>query len=156
MQFSFKYFPVKTPGVSAITKTNQMANRTLNFEEGNGNWWRPFNHERELLIGPEHWLHWHPSCSSVGKYGWKAVGNHAIWFFFLITYSRGNSWCPWYNRIKSCFPVSANFGFREIWVSNVHIVHREPKLFSFLCLTKYPKLHKGMRISLTEASYKKS
>ena len=147
MQFSSKYIPVKTPGVhsrkywvSAIKKTNQMASRTLTFEEGNGNWWRPFNHERELLIGlsldyQENWLHWHSSCSSVGKYGWKAVGNHAIWFFF-DTYSGGNSWCPWYNRIKSCFPVSANFGFREIWVSNVHIVHREPKLFCFFMFDK--------------------
>ena len=59
-----------------IKKPNQMANRTLNFEAGNGNWWGPRNHERKLLIGPEHalhWIHWHISCSCVEKYGWKTV-----------------------------------------------------------------------------------
>ena len=51
----------------------------------NGNWWRPCNYERKLLIGPEHTLHRihkRTSCSLVGKYGWKAVRNHAIWFGF--------------------------------------------------------------------------
>ena len=43
--------------VSTIKKPNQMANRILNFEAGNGNWWGPRNHERKLLIGPEHTLH---------------------------------------------------------------------------------------------------
>ena len=33
---------------------NQMGNRTLNSEAGNGNWWQPCNHERKLLIGQEH------------------------------------------------------------------------------------------------------
>ena len=62
-------------GISAIKKPNQMAN-TLNFEAGNGNWWRPCNYERKLLIGPEHTLHWirrRISCSFVRKYGWKTV-----------------------------------------------------------------------------------
>ena len=30
-----------------------MANRTLNFEAGNGNWYRPSNHEGKLHITPE-------------------------------------------------------------------------------------------------------
>ena len=56
-----------------------MANRTLN-------WWIPCNHERKLLIGPEHalhWIHWHTSCSCVGKYGWKTVESscNLVWFF---------------------------------------------------------------------------
>ena len=72
--------------VSAIKKPNQMANRTLNFEAGNGNWWRPCNHERKLLIGPEHtfhWLHWRTSCLLVGKYGWKGCGKlcNLVWIF---------------------------------------------------------------------------
>ena len=72
--------------VSAIKKPNQMANRTLNFEAGNGNWWGPRNHERKLLIGPEHtlhWIHWRISCSCVGKYGWKTVESRCnlVWFF---------------------------------------------------------------------------
>ena len=53
-----------------------MANRTLYFEAGNGNWWGPRSHERKLLIGPKHtlhWIHWRISCSCVGKYGWKTV-----------------------------------------------------------------------------------
>ena len=29
-------------------KPNQMANRTLNFEAGNGNWWGPCKHENKL------------------------------------------------------------------------------------------------------------
>ena len=52
-----------------------MANRTLNFKAGNKN-------KRKVLIGLQHtfhWLHWHTSCSLVGKNGWKAVGNYAIW-----------------------------------------------------------------------------
>ena len=62
-----------------------MAN-TLNFEAGNGNWWRPCNYERKLLIGPEHtlhWIHWRISCSCVGKYGWKTVESkcNVVWFF---------------------------------------------------------------------------
>ena len=47
---------------------------------------KPSNYERKLLVGPEHnihWLHKCTSCSLVGHYGWKAVGNHAIWFFFF-------------------------------------------------------------------------
>ena len=71
--------------------------RARNFGAGNGNWWRPCNYERKLLIGPEHsfhWLHKRTSCSLVGKYGWKAVGSHAIWFGFLTADSGGSSWCP--------------------------------------------------------------
>ena len=74
----------RTPQVRS-RKPNQMANRTLNLEAGNGNWWGPRNYERKLLIGPEHIFHWlnkRTSCSLVGKYGWKAVRNHAIWFVF--------------------------------------------------------------------------
>ena len=74
-----------------------MANRTLNFEAGNGNWWRRCNHKRKVLIGSEHtfhWLHWHTSCSFSGKNGWKLWGNYAI-LVSLITDSGGNSWCPW-------------------------------------------------------------
>ena len=79
-----------------------MANKTLNFGAGNGNWWRPCNYERKLFItGSEHtfhWLHKRTSCSLVGNYGWKAVGNHAIWFVFLTAGSgNGNSWCPWHH-----------------------------------------------------------
>ena len=74
-----------------------MANRTLNFEAGNGNWWWRCNHKRKALIGSEHtfhWLHWHTSCSFSGKNGWKLWGNYAI-LVSLITDSGGNSWCPW-------------------------------------------------------------
>ena len=39
-------------------KTNRMANRTLNFEAGNGSWWGLCSHETNLLIGPEPTLHW--------------------------------------------------------------------------------------------------
>ena len=63
-----------------------MANRTLNFEAGNGNWWRRCNHKRKVLIGSEHtfhWLHWHTSCSFSGKNGWKLWGNYEIWFGFF-------------------------------------------------------------------------
>ena len=89
--------PIRTKGVpsrnywvSAIKKPSKKANRTVNFGAGNGNWWRPCNYERKLLIGPEHtfhWIHKRTSSSLVGKYGWKAVGNHAIWFGFLIAES---------------------------------------------------------------------
>ena len=48
--------------------------------------WGPRNHERKLLIGPEHalhWIHWRISCSCVGKYGWKTVESscNLVWFF---------------------------------------------------------------------------
>ena len=94
-----------------------MNNRTLNFKEGNGNWWRSCNHERKLLIGPEHIFHWLHSRTTgplVGKYGLKAaVGNYAIWFVFLITYSGEKLGCQWglskqslemsQSRSSSCF-----------------------------------------------------
>ena len=65
-----------------LTLTNRVkearpSKNIINFEAGNGNWWRPCNHERKLLIGPEHnfhWLHWRTSCSLIGKYGWKGCG----------------------------------------------------------------------------------
>ena len=63
-----------------------MANRTLNFEAGNGNWWRRCNHKRKVLIGSEHtfhWLHWHTSSSFSGKMVEKLWGNYAIWFGFF-------------------------------------------------------------------------
>ena len=71
--------------VSAIKKTNQIANRPLHFEAGNGNLWGPRTHERKLLIGPEHtlhWIHWRISCSCVGKHGWKTVESRCnlVWF----------------------------------------------------------------------------
>ena len=84
-------FTMRTPGahsrnywVSVIKKTNQMANGTLNFDPGNGNWWRLSNHERKLLIS-----------LNVGKYGWEAVGSYAFWFGFMITHSGVNFWCPY-------------------------------------------------------------
>ena len=89
--------PLRNYRILAIRKPNQMANRTLNFEAGNGNWWRRCNHKRNVLIGSEHtfhWLHWHTSCSFSGKNGWKLWGNYAI-LVSLITDSGGNSWCPW-------------------------------------------------------------
>ena len=47
--------PLRNYRISAIKKPNQMANRTLNFEAGNGNRWRRCNHKRKLLIaGSEH------------------------------------------------------------------------------------------------------
>ena len=82
--------PPKVPSIYywnyAIKKPNQMASRTLNFEAENGNWWGSPNHERKLLIGPEHtlhWIHWRISCSCVGKYGWKTVESRCnlVWFF---------------------------------------------------------------------------
>ena len=90
--------PLRNYRISAIKKPNQMANRTLNFEAGNGNWWGPRNHERKLLIGPErtlHWIHWRISCSCVGKYGWKTVESRCNLVWFLIAYFGGNLWCPW-------------------------------------------------------------
>ena len=83
-----------------------MANRTLNFEAGNGNWWRRCNHKRKVLIGSEHtfhWLHWHTSCSFSGKNGWKLWGNYAI-LVSLITDSGGNSWCPWLYFLRAYHP----------------------------------------------------
>ena len=81
--------------VSLSKKTKEMANRSLNFEAANGNWWRPCNHERKLSLD---WIHWSNflliSRILLGKYGWKTVESHAIGFF-LITYSGGNFWCPW-------------------------------------------------------------
>ena len=71
-----------------------MANRTLNVEAGNGNWWRPCNNENKLLIGPEHTLHWKHyciSCSFVGKYGWKTVESYANRIFLITSWSLG-SW----------------------------------------------------------------
>ena len=47
------------------------------------------------LIGASHWSRIYVSCSLVGKYGWKFVGDYSIWFGFLIMYSQGNSWCPY-------------------------------------------------------------
>ena len=76
-----------------------MANRTLNFEAGNGNWWRRCNHKRKVLIGSEHtfhWLHWHTSCSFSGKKWLKSCGETMQFgLISLITDSGGNSWCPW-------------------------------------------------------------
>ena len=75
--------PLRNYRISAIKRPNQMANRTLSFEAGNGNWWGRCNHKRKLLIGSEHtfhWIHWHTSCSLVGKIGWKAVGNYKCWY----------------------------------------------------------------------------
>ena len=44
-----------------------------------------------------HWQRKRTSCSLMGKYGLKDVGNHAIWFVFLIYHlkadSGGNFWC---------------------------------------------------------------
>ena len=83
-----------------------MANRTLNFEAGNGNWWWRCNHKRKALIGSEHtfhWLHWHTSCSFSGKNGWKLWGNYAI-LVSLITDSGGNSWCPWLYFLRAYHP----------------------------------------------------
>ena len=60
-----------------------MANRTLNFEAGNGDWWGPCSHETNLLIGPGLTFieyTWRISCSFVGKYDWKTVESYAIWF----------------------------------------------------------------------------
>ena len=40
------------------------------FFQGNGNWWRPCNHERKRLIGPKHTFHrllWHTSCRPLTK-----------------------------------------------------------------------------------------
>ena len=86
--------------VSAIKNSNQMANAILNFNAGNGNSWGPFNRERKLFIGREHtlhWIHWHISCSFVGKYGWKLckamqfgwVFENVLWTELLVslTYS---------------------------------------------------------------------
>ena len=98
--------------VSAIKKPNQMANKTLNFEAGNGKWWQPFNHERKLLIGPEHtlhWIHWRISCSFKRKYGWKTVDSYVICFDFLITHSGGNFGCPY--CLKRCFKRSSDTVF---------------------------------------------
>ena len=93
LRFELLLFSSRTPevrsrkyGISAIKKPNQMAN-TLNFEAGNGNWWRPCNYERKLLIGPEHtpyWIHWHIYCSCVEKYVLKTVENRSnlVWIWF--------------------------------------------------------------------------
>ena len=36
------------------------------------------------------------------KYGWKAVGNNAVFVVvFFITDSGGNSWCPWSEGLKT-------------------------------------------------------
>ena len=83
------------------------------FEGGNGYWWWPCNHERKLLIGPEHnfhWLHWHTFYSLVGKYGLKNCGILCNLVWFLIRDSEGNSWCPFkeyfYLRIIFLNPMS--------------------------------------------------
>ena len=51
------HWSITTPGVhsrnywvSAIKKTNQIANRTLNVEAGNGNCWQPCHHEKKLPL----------------------------------------------------------------------------------------------------------
>ena len=67
------------------------------IEAGNGNWWQPCNHERKLLIGPEHtfhWLHWRTSCSLIGKYDYKAVESYAIWRELLVSWR--------HKEMKSC------------------------------------------------------
>ena len=73
-------------------KSNQMANGTLNFGLGNGNWLRPCNHERKLLIGPEHtfhWLQWRTSCSKLRTSepggGSALEGTSAVVLISLIT-----------------------------------------------------------------------
>ena len=48
--------PYRNYRVSASKKPNQIPNRSPNFEAGKGNWWRPCNHERKLLIGQENTL----------------------------------------------------------------------------------------------------
>ena len=74
-------------------KSNQIANGTLNFGSGNGNWLRPSNHERKLLIGPEHtfhWLQWRTSCSKLRKSeaggGSALEGTPAVVLISLITF----------------------------------------------------------------------
>ena len=80
------YQELDVNGERLFHKDTRMATRTLNFKAGNGNWWRPYNHEKKLLIGPAHtfhWLHWHTSCSFSGRNGWKLWGNYEIWFGFF-------------------------------------------------------------------------
>ena len=73
-----------------IKKTNQMANRTLNSEPGNGSWcWLTYF----LLI--------------VGKCSWKVVGNYAIWFSFMIDPGE-NLGCPCFFGL-SCIIVEKRY-----------------------------------------------
>ena len=72
--YIWQFIPTSTIRTKGVHSRNYWVG-TLNYEAGNGNWWRLCNHERMLLIGPEHtfhWIHWHIS-SCVGKCGWKTV-----------------------------------------------------------------------------------
>ena len=75
--YIWQFIPTSTIRTKGVHSRNYWVG-TLNYEAGNGNWWRLCNHERMLLIGLK-----------VGRYGWKSL----VWFF--ITYSGVNSWCPY-------------------------------------------------------------
>ena len=75
--YIWQFIPTSTIRKKGVHSRNYWVG-TLNYEAGNGNWWRLCNHERMLLIGLK-----------VGRYGWKSL----VWFF--ITYSGVNSWCPY-------------------------------------------------------------
>ena len=108
----FKYLRERTPEVRsrnywvfATKKTNQMANRTLNFEAGNGNWWRPCNCEKKFLID---WSRTYSLLNTLTyilltcrKLWFKNCGKLWNWFGFLITYSGGNFWCPCWRTLPS-------------------------------------------------------
>ena len=87
---------------------------------------QPWAHERKLLIDSEytfHWLRWYASCSLVGKYGWKAVGNYAFCFFF-ITDSGGNSWCPYICKLVVTFSIN------YLWIICIEIYEERSCKFS--------------------------
>ena len=81
-----------------------MANGALNFGSGNGNWLRPCNHERKLLIGPEHtfhWLQWRTSCSKL----------RAVWRLC----SEGNSCCcPYQPNYPSTSIAKAGHSYKDV------------------------------------------
>ena len=97
-----------------------MANRTLNFEAGNGNWWRRCNHKRKVLIGSEHtfhWLHWHTSCSFSGKKWLKSSGETMQFgLVSLITDSGGNSWCPWLYFLRAYHLDNLFSSTSDVWL----------------------------------------
>ena len=65
-------------------------------------------------------IHWHIFCLFVGRYGWKTVERYVIWFVFLIVYSGGGFWCPYWNwfaiKTKTTF-----LRMKEIASTNPHL-----------------------------------
>ena len=102
----------RTPGnPSRNQKPNQMANRTLHFEAGDGIWWRPCNHERKLLISKEMWLkRCRKLCNLVCFFDeglWRELLMH------MLILQNDHSWLILYSTVQLYCDVSNTFHDRR-------------------------------------------